>query len=92
MDVLLQSPSGQNVILMSDVGGFVSIPNATYTFDDAGPAMNATAANPTGTYHPTNKKFPCTGPPLYNTKLRSPCNSHVWQHSKRKWCLETVCV
>ena len=66
VDVLLQSPSGQNVILMSDVGGFVAIPNATYTFDDAGPAMNATAANPTGTYHPTNNgatdNFPAPGP------------------------------
>ena len=54
VDILLQSPTGQNVVLMSDVGGTVAIPNATYTFDDAAPAMNATAANPTGSYHVTN--------------------------------------
>ena len=54
IDILLQSPTGQNVVLMSDVGGTVAVPNATYTFDDAGPAMAAGAANPTGTYHVTN--------------------------------------
>lgn len=54
VDILLQSPSGQNVVLMSDIGGTVAIPNATYTFSDAGPAMNAGAANATGTYKPTN--------------------------------------
>ncbi|MGB4845261.1 MAG: hypothetical protein WBP16_12415, partial [Ferruginibacter sp.] len=54
VDVLLQSPGGQNVILMSDVGGNVAIPaNAVYTFSDAGPDM-AAAANASGTYHPTN--------------------------------------
>jgi subtilisin-like proprotein convertase family protein len=66
VDVLLQSPTGQNVILMSDVGGIVAIPNATYTFSDAGPFMNVGAANPTGTYHPTNsdvaENFPAPGP------------------------------
>lgn len=53
VDILLQSPTGQNVILMSDVGGSSAPSNVTYTFSDAGPAMG-TAANPTGTYHPTN--------------------------------------
>jgi len=71
VDIVLQSPTGQNVILMSDVGGNVAIPNATYTFDDAGGAMSTTGANATGTYHPSNMvgtigiepdNFPAPGP------------------------------
>ena len=66
IDILLQSPTGQNVVLMSDVGGTVAVPNATYTFSDAGPAMSITAANPTGTYRPTNSdvldNWPAPGP------------------------------
>lgn len=68
IDVLLQSPSGQNVILMSDVGGANTI-NATYSLTDPGPAMSATSANATGTYKPTNAigttepdNFPAPGP------------------------------
>jgi len=53
VDILLQSPTGQNVILMSDVGGASVITNATYSFTDAGAPMG-TGANPTGTYRPTN--------------------------------------
>ncbi len=53
IDILLQSPTGVNVILMSDVGGATAPANVTYTFSDAGPAMG-TAANATGTYRPTN--------------------------------------
>jgi hypothetical protein len=54
VDILLQSPSGQNVILLSDIGGKVAIPaNATYTFVDGSPLM-AAGPNPTGTYRPTN--------------------------------------
>jgi Secretion system C-terminal sorting domain len=71
IDILLQSPTGQNVILMSDIGGTVAVPNATYTFRDGAPAMNAGAANPTGTYRPTNNdvttdNFPAPGPGAIN--------------------------
>ena len=71
IDVLLQSPAGKNVILMSDVGGTVAVPNATYTFVDGAPAMNPTAANPTGTYSPTNfdvatDNWPAPGPGVIN--------------------------
>jgi subtilisin-like proprotein convertase family protein len=70
IDILLQSPTGQNVILMSDVGGTGAIPNATYTFSDAGPAMSLTAPNPTGTYHPTEDgtadNWPAPGPGAFN--------------------------
>lgn len=65
IDVVLQSPSGQNVILMSDVGGSNAI-NATYTFKDWVGNMSSTTANPTGTYLPTNNgvtdNFPAPGP------------------------------
>jgi subtilisin-like proprotein convertase family protein len=54
VDILLQSPSGQNVILMSDIGGATPY-NATYTLDDAAPTSMAGAnPPPSGTYKPTN--------------------------------------
>jgi len=62
IDILLQSPTGQNVILMSDVGGTGAINNATYTFSDAGAAMNAGTPNATGTYRPTNPDVPDNWP------------------------------
>jgi subtilisin-like proprotein convertase family protein len=52
MDILLQSPSGQNVVLMSDVG--TSALNNTFYFKDYAPAMNAGGVNLSGTYRPTN--------------------------------------
>lgn len=54
IDILLQSPTGTNVTLMSDVGGTGILTNVDYTFNDAAAAMNATAPNATGTYKPTN--------------------------------------
>lgn len=54
IDILLQSPTGTNVTLMSDVGGTGSLTNVDYTFNDAAASMNATAPNATGTYKPTN--------------------------------------
>jgi subtilisin-like proprotein convertase family protein len=66
VDILLQSPTGTNVILMSDVGGATAISGATFTFADSGPAMSNTAANPSGTYRPSNNgatdNFPAPGP------------------------------
>ena len=71
IDILLQSPTGVNVILMSDVGGASAPANVTYTFSDAATAAMGTAANPTGTYRPTNlvgtlgvepDNFPAPGP------------------------------
>jgi subtilisin-like proprotein convertase family protein len=54
IDVLLQSPTGNNVVLMSDVGSSGQLNYVTYTFDDAGGAMSTSAGNATGTYRPTN--------------------------------------
>jgi len=65
VDILLQSPNGTNVILMSDVGGGNAINNVNYTFQDGAPAMGA-GLNGTGTYSPTNvtvpDNFPAPGP------------------------------
>ena len=54
VDMLLQSPTGTNVVLMSDVGGGTDATGQNYTFDDAGGAMSDLAFNATGTYKPTN--------------------------------------
>ena len=67
IDILLQSPTGTNVVLMSDVGSLNGLTNVTYTFNDAAPGtMSTTAANPSGTYKPTNNgatdTWPAPGP------------------------------
>ena len=66
IDIILQSPTSQNVILMSDVGATTAIPGNTFSFSDSGPAMSITGTNPTGTYKPTNNgtpdNFPAPGP------------------------------
>ena len=56
LDILLVGPSGQTVVLMSDVGGNADAANADLTFDDASLAsLTTTAASIlTGTYKPTN--------------------------------------
>ena len=51
--MLLAGPTGQTVVLMSDVGSAVDADNLTFTFDDAGPALG-TGALSSGTYRPTN--------------------------------------
>jgi subtilisin-like proprotein convertase family protein len=56
LDILLVGPSGQQVLLMSDVGAGASVANVNLTFDDA--AITSLTTNavsiPTGTYKPTN--------------------------------------
>jgi subtilisin-like proprotein convertase family protein len=89
LDILLQSPNGTNVILMSDRGGGSSISNVTYTFIDGAPLLG-TGFNPSGTYRPTNTagpdNFPAPGPgsitqinptlALFNTAALTP--NGVW--------------
>lgn len=59
MDVLLQSPTGTNVVLMSDVGGSADLTGQNFSFDDAAAALMADGAlNPSGTYRPTNYGTP----------------------------------
>ena len=67
MDIVLVSPTGQAVILMSDAGGSPDEIGLDYTFDDAAAATMAdNALNLSGTYKPTNfgatDNFPAPGP------------------------------
>lgn len=65
IDIVLQSPTGTNVILMSDAGGGTDIVNGTLVFDDAA-AGYLPATLVSGTYKPTNTAgpddFPAPGP------------------------------
>ena len=55
IDVLLVSPSGQKVMLMSDTGGGHSISNLNLSFDDsAASGLPDTAQIVSGTYKPTD--------------------------------------
>ncbi len=60
VDVLLVSPDGRGLILMSDVGNAAS--GANLTFDDtaAGPIPNSTVVS--GTYRPTDSSVPDSFP------------------------------
>jgi subtilisin-like proprotein convertase family protein len=62
LDILLVGPSGQKVLLMSDVGGRASVANVNLTFDDAAASSLTTDAVPitTGTYKPSNNGTPDT--------------------------------
>lgn len=82
LDILVQSPDGSNMILMSDRGGGADINNVTYTFQDGFPILG-TGFNPSGTYAPTNTagpdNFPAPGPgsvlqvtPTFASRLNTP--------------------
>ncbi|MBK8951294.1 MAG: T9SS type A sorting domain-containing protein [Chitinophagaceae bacterium] len=58
VDVLVQSPTGTNVIVMSDRGGSTDIINANLVFDDAAAAILPTTAISSGTYKPSNTDSP----------------------------------
>ncbi|MBK8500279.1 MAG: proprotein convertase P-domain-containing protein [Flavobacteriales bacterium] len=62
LDILLQSPTGTNVILMSDVGGSTDIADNTYTFMDGATAMADGTENGSGYYRPTNSGTPDSWP------------------------------
>lgn len=53
LDILLVGPGGQNVMLMSDVGGASDVEGVFLTFADGAPALTS-AAITSGTYSPTN--------------------------------------
>jgi uncharacterized repeat protein (TIGR01451 family) len=54
VNVLLQSPSGQELILMGHTGGPYSVTNLTLTFDDAATQSLPTTQLASGTYRPTD--------------------------------------
>lgn len=53
VDLLLVGPSGQNVVLLADVGGNNQITNINLTFDQAAPGLVPTPIV-SGTFRPTN--------------------------------------
>jgi subtilisin-like proprotein convertase family protein len=74
LDVLLQGPDGQTVLLMSDVGGTVDLVGTTLTFEDGAASMPVAGPLPSGTYSPTNAgtgdTFPAPAPAgPYGTSL-----------------------
>ena len=52
VDILLVGPTGQSVVLMSDVGGGTDAVNVALTFDDLGPGLSTPLSS--GTFRPTN--------------------------------------
>ncbi|TAF34720.1 MAG: HYR domain-containing protein, partial [Cytophagales bacterium] len=61
IDLLLRSPSAQNVTLMSDCGAGTDIVGVNYTIADAaGASFSDGAFNPSGGYRPTNYISPDT--------------------------------
>src|SRR5204863_8081406 len=72
IDIVLQSPTGLNVILLSDAAGANDLSNTTLIFDDAAAATVPAAVTPipSGTYKPTNvgtpDTWPAPGPPTVN--------------------------
>lgn len=66
LDILVRSPSGQNVILMSDAGGSSSVSGLNMIFVDGGISMPATGPITSGTYGCTNygtpDQWPAPGP------------------------------
>jgi subtilisin-like proprotein convertase family protein len=63
IDIVLQSPTGTNVILLSDRGGSTDAVNATLTFDDAAAGLVSSTAIVSGTFRPTNTAGPDAWPP-----------------------------
>jgi subtilisin-like proprotein convertase family protein len=66
VDVLLVNPSGQALVVMSDIGGADDVTNINVTIDDAAANPLPTSALTTGTYRPTNTgaadPFPAPAP------------------------------
>lgn len=69
VDVVLVSPTGQAVILMSDCGGSTAVTGRNYILSDGAASLLSDGTNnPSGTYRPTNygftpsDAFPAPGP------------------------------
>ena len=55
LDILLQSPNGTNVVLMSDVGGSADLVAQNFVFKDGSPLLSDAGPITGGTYAPTNR-------------------------------------
>jgi subtilisin-like proprotein convertase family protein len=62
LDILLQAPTGTNVILMSDVGGDPNITGVNVVLMDGEPALPDASSIASGVYAPTNIGTPDTWP------------------------------
>jgi subtilisin-like proprotein convertase family protein len=79
LDILLVGPGGQNIIIMSDVGGGDDVTNINLVLDDAAANPMPAALLTSGTYKPTNTgtgdTFPAPAPvPSANTTFASTFN------------------
>ena len=70
VDILLVSPNGKGLVLMSDTGATTAVSNLTLTFDDASPTgLPQLVALSSGTFKPTDidsgatDSFPASAPP-----------------------------
>ncbi|MFZ4786046.1 MAG: hypothetical protein ACOYLH_11250 [Flavobacteriales bacterium] len=54
VDVVLASPNGEAITLMSDCGSGTDVSGATYVFDDAAPANMTNSVNNSGTFRPSD--------------------------------------
>ncbi|MGU3643928.1 Ig-like domain repeat protein [Microbacterium sp. C23T] len=70
VDALVVAPTGQNLVVMSDVGApntLTTSTNATLTFDDSAADVVPSGSVPTGSYRPSNNgsgdAFPAPAPP-----------------------------
>jgi len=89
VDILLQSPTGVNVILMADAGGIFSVTGRNYVFQDGAPSFN----DASGTYRPTSgdgfdDNFPAPGPGAINQG--SPALSNFTGNPNGTWRLFAV--
>ena len=79
VDILLVSPTGRKILLMSDAGGSTNATNVTLTFDDtAFFTLSDTAKLSSGTFKPSNygsgDVFPSSAPAGPYTNDLSDCN------------------
>ena len=94
LDMLLQGPGGQTVLLMSDAGHSVDVNTINLTFDDAAPRFPTCSVIQSGIYRPTNHEgvipdtFPAPAPaPPYGTAL-SVFNNTLPAGTWRLWVVD----
>ncbi len=92
VDILLVSPTGRSVTLMSDAGGNNNVSDATLTFDDAaGSHLPDNSAFGSGVYKPTNFEGPDIFPsPAPQTNPGSALNDFYGDTPNGIWSLYIV--
>ncbi len=80
LNILLVSPTGQGVVLMSDVGGGLGLSGVTLTFDDEAAASlpdNHSPAIVSGSYRPTNASDPNEQAPVDDFPAPAPAGPYA---------------